>query len=220
MAIHNLFKNQELNKYIQEISLREPAILKEVREKTESHPCAKMQIPPDEGQFLALLVKLFNVKKALEIGVFTGYSSLSTALAMPDDGHLFALDQNAEWTSRAKKFWQQAKVDHKITLMLDDAVNSLDKLLSENHAETFDFIFIDADKKNYENYYEASLKLLRQGGLMIVDNILWRGHVVNPEKTDPPTETIRAFNKKLQKDDRVDLSLLPLWDGICLIMKK
>jgi len=219
LAIHNLLKDQKLNQYIKEISLQEPELLKELREKTSSHPCAKMQIPPEEGQLLSLFINLLKVKKALEIGVFTGYSSLSIALALPENGKLYALDCNAEWAKQANIFWTKAGVNSKIELLIDDALNSLKKLIKTGHRNSFDFAFIDADKKNYENYYELTLELLKSGGLLIIDNILWRGYVADSNKNDKPTETIRNFNLKLKNDRRIKQSLLPLWDGISLILK-
>lgn len=220
MAIHNLNKNEQLNQYIQDLSLKESEELKEIRDKTTSHPCAKMQIPPEEGQFLALMIKILNVQKALEIGIFTGYSSTAIASALPEKGKLFALDHNPEWAKQAQNYWKKFGLEDKIELHLDEAVNSLEKLISEGHKSSFDFIFIDADKKNYEKYYELSLNLLKKGGVIIIDNILWRGYVANPEKVDKPTMTLRKFNEIISNDDRVEQSLLPLWDGISIIRKR
>jgi predicted O-methyltransferase YrrM len=192
----------------------------QLREETARHPRANMQVAPEQGQFLAFLVKLIGARKTLEVGVFTGYSSLSVALALPDDGKIVACDISEEFTSVARKYWQQAGVANKIDLQLAPGIESLEKLLSQGQAESFDFAFIDADKENYSHYYELVLQLVRPGGLIAIDNVLWSGRVAQREVQDSATLAIRDFNKKLSQDNRVDLSLLPVADGLTLARKR
>lgn len=205
--------------YLLAISLREPEILTQLRQQTAQLPVGRMQISPEQGQFMALLVQLIGAKKTLEVGVFTGYSSLIVALALPADGKVVACDISAEFTSIAQIYWQQAKVAHKIDLHLAPALETLDKLLAAGEAETFDFAFIDADKSNYDNYYERSLQLIRPGGLIAIDNVLWSGRVADPQVQDNRTNKIRAFNEKLLQDQRISLSLVPIGDGLTLARK-
>ncbi|MBC7824985.1 MAG: class I SAM-dependent methyltransferase [Candidatus Parcubacteria bacterium] len=211
--------NDDLYRYVSANSLTEPDILAKLRQETANHPQARMQISPEQGQFMGLLVQLMGAKKTLEVGVFTGYSSLSVALALPADGKLVACDVSDEYTSIARRYWQAAGVTDKIDLHIAPALETLDRLL-EDQAETFDFAFIDADKGNYENYYDRAFQLIRPGGLIAIDNVLWSGRVADPDDHDKITETIRAFNQKLVKDDRVVLSLLPIADGLTLALKK
>jgi predicted O-methyltransferase YrrM len=178
-----------------------------------------MQISPEQGQFMALLVKLIGAKKTLEIGVFTGYSSLVVALALPADGKIVACDVSEEYTNIARRYWQQAGVEDKIDLHIAPALETLDHLLAAGEAGTFDFAFIDADKGNYENYYERSLQLIRPGGLIAIDNVLWSGKVADTEIQDNQTNKIRAVNRKLHQDSRITLSLVPIADGLTLAMK-
>jgi predicted O-methyltransferase YrrM len=178
-----------------------------------------MQISPEQGQFMALLVKLIGAKKTLEIGVFTGYSSLVVALALPADGKIVACDVSEEYTSVARRYWQRAGVEDKIDLHIAPALETLDKLLTAGEAETFDFAFIDADKGNYDNYYERCLELIRPGGLIAIDNVLWSGKVADTEIQDNQTNKIRALNRKLHEDSRITLSLVPIADGLTLAMK-
>ncbi|MGL5083346.1 MAG: class I SAM-dependent methyltransferase [Microcoleaceae cyanobacterium] len=206
--------------YLLSVSLREPEILQKLREETASHPRAMMQIAPEQGQFMALLVQLINAKKTLEIGVFTGYSSLCVALALPDEGQVIACDVSEEFTAIARRYWQIAGVDHKITLHLAPAMETLDRLLSEGQAGTFDFAFIDADKENYEGYYERALQLIRSGGLIAIDNVLWSGQVADSTVQDSPTVALRRLNQKLHQDERISLSLVPIADGLTLGMKR
>jgi caffeoyl-CoA O-methyltransferase len=168
---------------------------------------------------MAFLVQLTGAKKTLEMGVYTGYSSLATALALPEDGHIIACDLNKEWTSVAKLFWERAGVAHKIDLRLAPAAETLDSLIELNGSDTFDFIFIDADKKNYDIYYEKSLILLRKGGLLLLDNTLWKGKVADQANTESLTEAIRALNKKIYNDKRVSMVVIPMGDGMTLVMK-
>lgn len=211
---------QNLYDYLLAVSLREPEILTQLRQETALLPGAIMQISPEQGQFMALLVKLLGAKKTLDIGVFTGYSALIIALALPTDGKVIACDINEESTTVARRYWQQAGVADKINLQIAPALTTLDHLLTAGEAETFDFAFIDADKGNYENYYERSLQLIRTGGLIAIDNVLWSGKVANPEIQDNQTKKIRAFNQKLHQDSRINLSLVPIADGLTLAMKK
>lgn len=210
---------EPLYQYLLSVSLREPALLKRLREETARERYAVMQIAPDQGQFMALLVKLMGAKKALEIGVFTGYSALSVALALPADGKLIACDMSEEWTNIARRYWQEAGVAHKIDLRLAPALQTLDRLLRDGEAGTFDFAFIDADKTNYDNYYERVLQLLRVGGLIVIDNVLWSGDVANPAIQDEDTRALRALNEKLLHDARIELSMIPVADGLTLALK-
>jgi predicted O-methyltransferase YrrM len=212
--------SDELYKYILSVSLREPDILRRLREETEPYPHSFMQISPDQGQFMSLLIRLVGAARTIDVGVYTGYSSLCVALAIPDNGKLIACDVNEEWTSVAKKYWAEAGLSHKVDLRLAPAIETLDSLLAENLASSFDFIFIDADKENYDDYYEKSLKLLRTGGLIAVDNVLWSGRVLESVQYDPETSAIKAFNRKLLDDDRISLSMVPIADGLTLALKR
>ncbi|NJP65492.1 class I SAM-dependent methyltransferase [Streptomyces spiramenti] len=207
--------------YVADVSLREPDLLLELREETSQLPLHLMQISPEQGQFLALLVKATGARRTLEIGVFTGYSLLATALALPDDGSVVALDLNEEWATTAMEFCTRAGVADKVDLRIGDARETLAGLLREPGAPgSFDFVFIDADKEGYASYYEAALKLLRPGGLVVVDNVLWHGAVVDHEAQDSETRALREFNAKLRDDKRVDLSLLPFADGLTFALKR
>ena len=210
----------ELAEYIRNASLREPDVLRRLREETASHPMVSMQISPEQGQFMALLVAMLNAKRTLEIGVFTGYSSLAVALALPEDGRVIACDVNEAWTSIARRYWREAGVDRKIDLRLRPAIQTLDDLIVLGQGNGFDFAFIDADKANYANYYERCLTLIRPGGLIAVDNVLWSGQVADPAVGDEDTRAIRAFNEKLKNDQRIWLSMLPIRDGLTLACKK
>jgi len=220
-----MFKNtlglpDPLHDYILDNSLKELPILAELRQETQQHKQARMQISPDQGQLISLLIRLMSARRVLEIGVFTGYSSLTIALALPIDGVLVACDISEEYTAIAKRYWQQAGVQDKIDLRIAPALQTLDSLLESGQAETFDFAFVDADKANYSNYYDRALKLLRPGGLMAIDNVLWSGRVADPQSTDKIVQTMRVFKQKVAQDDRVQVSLLPLGDGITLALKK
>lgn len=206
--------------YLLSASLREPEILFQLREETSRHPMSMMQIAPEQGQFMALLVQLIGATKTLEVGVFTGYSSLCVALALPAEGRIVACDVSEEYTAIARRYWQTAGVADKIDLRLAPALETLDQLLAEGQAETFDFAFIDADKSNYEHYYERSLQLVRPGGLIAIDNVLWSGRVADPQDQDKSTQKIRALNDKLHHDERITLSLVPIADGLSLALKR
>jgi caffeoyl-CoA O-methyltransferase len=210
----------ELWDYIRRVSLREDEVLHRIREATASHPQMSCQIAAEQGQFMALLIHLTGARRTLEVGVFTGYSSTAVALALPEDGRIIACDINQEWTAVARRFWREAGVEHKIDLRLAPATETLDKLLAEGQAGKFDFAFIDADKENYDGYYERALRLVRTGGLIAVDNVIWHGRVIDPAANDVDTQAIRALNEKLHADERVWLSLVPIGDGLTLACKR
>ncbi|MEC4984312.1 MAG: class I SAM-dependent methyltransferase [Oscillatoria sp. PMC 1068.18] len=220
MGKKTLNLNEQLYDYLLAASSREPEILRQLREETDKLPGSQMQIAPEQGQFMALLVQLLGAKKTLDIGVFTGYSSLSVALALPAEGKVIACDVDKECTAIAQRYWKLAAVADKIDLHLAPALATLDTLLAEGEAETFDFVFIDADKANYPNYYEKSLQLIRQGGIIAVDNVLWGGKVADSSIQDRTTQNIRNFNQKLLQDERVVISLVPIADGLTLALKR
>ncbi len=206
--------------YLLKNSLREPKVLQELRQQTSKMSMAQMQISPEQGQLMGLLLELIGAKNTLDIGVFTGYSALAAALALPANGQVVGCDINGEWTKIAKKYWEMAGMTHKIDLRLAPASQTLQALLDEGKANTFDFAFIDADKLNYPDYYEKSLLLLRQGGLIAIDNTLWDGKVADSSVTDENTQVIRKLNQALHHDDRVTLSLIPIGDGLTLLRKR
>ena len=210
----------KLQDYLLSTTLRESEILAELRQETAEHPQARMQISPEQGQFMSLLVQLMGAKKTLEIGVFTGYSSLAVAAALPEDGRMVACDVSEEFCAIAQKYWQKANLAHKIDLRIAPALNTLDSLILSGETSSFDFAFIDADKSNYNNYYERSLQLVRPGGLIAVDNTLWYGRVADPDMQDNRTKQIRALNEKVRNDERVMMSLLPIGDGLLLAVKR
>lgn len=212
--------DNQLYNYLLSVSLREPEILEKLRQETANHPRSGMQISPEQGQFMSLLVQLIGAKKTLEVGVFTGYSSLSVALTLPADGKIIACDVSEEFTAIAQRYWQEAGVADKIDLRLAPALETLERLLATGQAETFDFAFIDADKENYDGYYERSLQLVRPGGLIAIDNVLWSGQVADEQNQDESTQAIRALNEKLHHDERITLSLVPIADGLTLAIKR
>jgi len=210
-------------RYLLNNSIREPEIARRLRDETQQLENAQMQIGPDQGQFMQLLVQVLQAEKTLEVGVFTGYSALWVALGLPDDGQIIACDISEEYTAVARRYWKAAGVDQKIDLRLGPALKTLDDLLkveSASQAGTFDFAFIDADKTNYENYYERALQLLRVGGLIAIDNTIWSGKVADPNAQDADTVAIRRLNDKLLRDERVTLSMLTVGDGLTLAMKR
>jgi caffeoyl-CoA O-methyltransferase len=210
-----------LHDYVIEHGVREHPELAALREATRDHPRAGMQISPEQGQLMQLLVQMLGARRTIEIGVFTGYSALAVALALPDDGRLLACDISDEYTRVARPYWKRAGVEHKIELVLEPAVNTLDARIAAGQAGQYDFAFIDADKSNYANYYERCLKLLRTGGLIAIDNVLWSGRVARPaEPGDADTLALQQFNNALHGDARVDLALLPIGDGLTLARKR
>jgi caffeoyl-CoA O-methyltransferase len=220
MSARTLQITPALHEYLTRVGVRESAAAAALRAETAKLPMAMMQISPEQAAFMQLIVKLLGVRRALEVGTFTGYSALAVAEAMPADGKLIACDVSAEWTSIGKKHWIAAGVANKIDLRLAPAVTTLDQLLANGQANTFDFAFIDADKSNYDNYYERALKLVRVGGLIGIDNTLWNGAVVDQSRQDDDTKAIRALNAKVRDDQRVDVVLLPIGDGLTLARRR
>ena len=221
MSNQTIGLSDDLYAYIQENILREPPVLVRLRDETARHPESEMQIAPEQGQFMSLLVKVIGVRKALEIGVFTGYSSIAVASALPDDGRIIACDVSEEYTSVAQKYWKEAGVAHKIDLRIGPATETLDALLAaEGAANSFDMAFIDADKVSYDAYYELCLKLVRKGGVILLDNMLRGGRVVDPALEDEGTRAIDALNRKLQADVRVDTAMVPIADGVMMVRKR
>ena len=212
--------NDNLRKYLLDVSCRESKVLKDLRQETSYLKESQMQISPEQGSFLSFLVNIINAKKTLDIGVFTGYSSLVVASQLPIGGMVTACDTNIKWTDIARKYWKLAGVEKKINLVLDPAKKTLDKLLTDGYESTYDFSFIDADKINYQIYFERSLKLLRVGGVIAIDNVLWGGKIIDNNDNDPATRAIRSFNQKLFVDERVSISMIPIGDGLTLAIKK
>ena len=219
MSRKTLSLDGALYEYFLTVSLREPDPLRRLREETARLPQAGMQISPEQGQLLALLVGLMGATRTLEVGVFTGYSALCVALALPPEGRVVACDVSAEWTTVARRYWDEAGVGHKIDLRLAPALDTLDRLLEGSQAGSFDFAFVDADKGNYAGYYERTLELVRPGGLIALDNMLRGGRVADPAARDEDTVAIRALNERLHRDERIALSLVPIGDGLTLARK-
>ena len=219
MSRHLAFDERTYD-YLVNTSVREPDVARRLREETQKLPMAQMQIGPDQGQFMQLLVQLLQAKKTLEVGVFTGYSSLWVAMGLPENGHIVACDVSEEYTAVARRYWKEAGVDQKIDLQLRPALETLNELLANDNGNTFDFAFIDADKSNYDNYYERALRLIRPGGLIAIDNTIWSGRVAYQNEMDEDTVAIRKLNEKLHRDERIALSMLTVGDGSTLAMKK
>jgi len=215
MSRESLGLSPGLQEYLLSVSLREDPVARELREYTAGRSDANMQIAPEQGQFMALLVKLMGAQRILEIGTFTGYSALLMARSLTDDGHLITLDVNSDTARTAEKFWKKAGVSHRIESVIGPARESL-----KNLSPPFDLVFIDADKTNYDHYYESALELLRPGGAILIDNVLWDGNVIDERVQDADTRAIRELNQKIQGDKRVEISLLPLADGLTLCRKK
>lgn len=210
----------EMAEYIRKVSLREPELFQRLREETAKRTDAGLQVAPEQGQFLGMLVRLMGAKRALEVGVFTGLSSLHVAMAMPPDGKLIACDINPDTTAIARRYWREAGVEQKIDLRIAPALETLDALIAGGAAETFDFAFVDADKRNYWRYYEKVLTLLRPGGLAVFDNVLWHGQIIDESVQDPDTLAVRDFNANMHLDNRVYLSLVAIGDGLTLALKR
>lgn len=206
--------------YLCDVSVIESDLLRQLRDETAQLDYSVMQISPEQGQFMSLLIKLMGAKRALEIGTFTGYSSICVATAMSDDGKLICCDTSPQWTDVAEKYWERAGLEKKIKLYSQPAEKTLQMLLDDGAEKTFDFIFIDADKQNYITYYEMALRLLRKGGMIAVDNTLWSGAVADPDNTEPGTRAIRRFNDMVKEDARVSISLVTIGDGLTLILKE
>ena len=220
MSIRTIGLDPALHEYLLSASLREHPALARLRAETASHPRVNMQIAPEQGQFMALLVKLIGARNCIEVGVFTGYSSLAVALALPPSGRIVACDISEEYTAVARRYWEQAGVAGKIDLRLAPALETLDALLASGGAGSYDFGFIDADKEAYADYYERLLRLLRPGGMIAIDNTLWDGAVADPADQEADTVAIREFNARLHDDARIDLSLVPIGDGLTLARKR
>lgn len=220
MSRQTIGVTDELHRYLLDVSVREPEILRRLRDETAALPNARMQISPEQGQLMALLVRLVSARNIIEVGTFTGYSALVMALALPADGRLIACDINEDWTAIGRRYWAEAGVADRISLHLAPALQTLDGLLQQGAGESFDIAFIDADKESYAAYYERALRLLRPGGLLLVDNTLWGGAVIDPDRNDADTLAIRAFNAALHADERVDLSLIPIGDGLTAARKR
>ena len=220
MARRSINLTDSLHEYLVASSVREPEILARLRAETAPMEMAGMQISSEQGQFMRLLVELTGAKRVVEVGTFTGYSSLAVALSLPADGRIVACDVNREWTDIARRYWAEAGVAGKIDLRLAPARDTLDALIAAGEQDRYDFAFIDADKKNYDAYYERCLQLVRAGGLIAIDNVLWNGKVIDPSANDEDTAAIRALNAKIAKDERVTVSLLPIGDGLTLARKR
>lgn len=220
MAVSTHFIPIDIRQYMLDSSLREHPVLEQCRINTASMSTAGMQISPEQGQFMAFLVRMLGAKKCLEVGVFTGYSSTVVAMALPEDGRIIGIDTNTSWTQRAKHTWEHAGVEDKIELILERADLALHDLIESGQANTFDFVFIDADKKNYDTYYEQCLQLVRPGGVIALDNMLYGGQVLDDQCDDDNTAAIKALNKKLPTDERVELTFVPIGDGLVLLSKK
>lgn len=220
MSNQSIGLTDALHDYLLDVSLRETEIQRQLRAETMNHPKHDMQIAPEQGQFMQLLTRLMGATKALEVGVFTGYSALSVAYALPDDGMLVACDISREYTAVAERYWAEAGVADRIDLRIAPALDTLQALRDGGAEGTFDLAFIDADKTEYDAYYEHALALLRSGGLILLDNMLQEGRVTDPNATDANTQAIQQLNAKLHNDERIHLSLLPVADGLTLALKR
>jgi predicted O-methyltransferase YrrM len=220
MSATTIAMTEALQDYLLATTVREPELLARLRHETAALPSAGMQISPEQGQLMRLLIELTGARRALEVGVFTGYSSTVVALALPADGKLVACDVSHEWTAIARRYWREAGVESKIELVVQAARTTLDQLLAAGHAGSFDFAFVDADKEQYDDYYERCLSLLRPGGLLAIDNALWGGAVADPSDHDDSTLALRALNQKIADDPRVTSSLVPIGDGLYLVRKR
>jgi predicted O-methyltransferase YrrM len=221
MSTTTLNLDRQIYDYFRTVAYDEPPVLAELRAETAKlAEHAVMQIAPEQGAFMAMMVRLMGARRIVECGTFTGYSALAMALALPADGKVIACDVSEEWTAIGRRFWEKAGVSARIDLRLGPAAKTLDGLLASGGAGTVDMMFIDADKPSYDTYYEHGLKLLRAGGLILIDNVLWAGDVARPEKTDADTVALRALNVKIRADRRIDLCMLPLGDGLTMARKR
>ena len=220
MSRSTLTMSDDLLAYIRNVGLREDADLRRLREETAAHPRAQMQISPEQGQFMALLVELIGARKIVEVGTFTGYSAMWMSKAMGENGRIVCLDVSEEFTSIAKKHWAQAGISDRIDLRLAPAADSMRAMIAAGESGQYDFAFIDADKTGYDTYYESALTLLRPGGLIGIDNVLWSGAVADPSDQSADTKALRALNEKICKDARVTVSLVPIGDGLTLARKR
>lgn len=220
MSNRTLQLTDELYAYVLRVGVREPELLQQLREETAKLPQHGMQIGPEQGALMAMLVRLMDARRCLEVGTFTGYSSLSVALTLPAGGRVVCCDVSREWTDVARRYWTDAGVADRIDLRIGPALDTLDALLADGGADSFDFAFIDADKSNYDGYYERSLRLVRPGGLIAIDNVLWSGRVIDDAEEDTDTQAIRALNAKIATDERVDEVLLPIGDGLTLARRR
>ncbi|MEQ8369564.1 MAG: class I SAM-dependent methyltransferase [Alphaproteobacteria bacterium] len=220
MSSKTLNMSDALHAFLMDATIQETKEQIALRDATASHPSAGMQISPEQGQLMKALIAMLGARRAIEVGTFTGYSALTVALALPADGKLVACDVSDEYTRVGRPFWDQAKVADKIDLRLGAAIDTLDAMIAAGESGTYDFAFIDADKENYDGYYERCLTLLRPGGVVAIDNAIWGGAIADPSKTDSSTEAIRAVDRKAGSDDRVISAMVPIGDGLMLAVKK
>lgn len=220
MSLHSPILETHIRDYIVSKSHKEHPVLERIRIENINHPEAFIQIPPEQAKLISLLIKMINAKKVLELGVFLGYSALSITLGLPENGKLIACEINQEYATKALQYLQDAGMAHKIDMKIGPALNTLTNLITSGHTGTFDFVFIDADKNNYQEYYELSLKLVRVGGVIAIDNVLWYGRIFDKLDDSKLTETIRNLNEQLSKDERIDVIIIPIGDGMSLIIKK
>jgi len=220
MSTKSLGLDETLYSYLLEHGLRESDVMRRLRKETDKLEMAEMRSSAEQVNALSIILRLMGARRAIEVGVFTGYATLAFAAALPAEGRVFALDVSREWTDIGRDYWVEAGVADRIELILAPAIETLESLIRNGNSESVDFAFIDADKENYDAYYEASLTMLRPGGLIAVDNVLWSGRVVDPEAQDADTQAIRALNEKLAQDARVDLAMLPVGDGLTLARKR
>jgi len=220
MANTTIGLSPDLAAYVVEFGTREPQVLARLREETAAVPQHDMQIAPEEGAFLAMLVQLVGARRCIEVGTFTGYSSTAVALALPPDGQIVCCDVSQEWTSMARRYWDEAGVAGKVDLRIAPAAETLDQLVADGGVDSYDFAFVDADKSGYDGYYERLLRLVRPGGLIVFDNTLWGGEVISPDAQDKDTRAIRDLNAKLAADERITVCLLPVADGVTLARRR
>ncbi len=220
MSVTSFGLPEDLHRYLVQVGAREPDILRRLREHTAALPEYDMQIAPEQGAFMGWLAELTGARRCLELGTFTGYSALAVALALPPDGRILCCDVSEEWTSVARRFWAEAGLADRIELRLGPALATLDALLADGQAGSIDYAFVDADKQEYPAYYDRLIQLVRPGGVMLWDNVLWGGEVIRPEIDDPDVRGIRELNQRLATDERVSIAMLPLADGVTLVRRR